>query len=251
MKKKRHHKKGHKRKAIKRRYKKIRPRHHKRKIHNKRIVKKIVMRRTGIQRAPPITINMPPMPMSMRPRKRTRHKRKIVRRGRYAPRQKYQQLTPQPSTQPAVQKNLEVDRLLIENFVSLQKVMTNLSVKLDDLTTKISKLLELFEISAKALAEKEFEVERDNKEMVERLDNLLDQNKTLARGMALMHERIPRDYTPPQINYVMPPNQQMAFSMPLPPAPVQRPLTQEITPESESPEPSPFNPPKPSFEYPE
>ena len=49
-----------------------------------------------------------------------------------------------------------IDKALIENFVLIQRVMVNLSGKIDNLTNQISKLLELFEISAKALAEKNF-----------------------------------------------------------------------------------------------
>ncbi|MEK6945226.1 MAG: hypothetical protein AABW63_00335 [Nanoarchaeota archaeon] len=97
--------------------------------------------------------------------------------------------------------------ILLENFVSLQRVMTNLAVKLDDLSSNISKLLELFEISAKALAEKDFDVEKDNRDILDKLNGLVDQNKILARGMALMHERIPREqqqYYPPQVPQQMP-----------------------------------------------
>jgi len=89
---------------------------------------------------------------------------------------------------------IKVEKILIENFVSLQKVMTNLSIKFDSLTNQISRLLELFEISAKALAEKEFnleKVDRDDKKIINKIDNLLEQNKTIARGLTLMHERIP------------------------------------------------------------
>ena len=91
-------------------------------------------------------------------------------------------------------KEIKVDKILIENFVSLQKVMTNLSVKFDDLTGQISKLLNLFEISAKALAEKEFDLgkgNKDDKKILEKIDNLLDQNKTIARGLILVHEKTP------------------------------------------------------------
>lgn len=87
-----------------------------------------------------------------------------------------------------------VEKILIENFVSLQRVMTNLSVKFDDLTNKLSKLLELFEISAKTLAEKDFDEKKsfaDSKKMAEKIDVLLDQNKTIARGLSLMYEKIP------------------------------------------------------------
>lgn len=88
---------------------------------------------------------------------------------------------------------IQLEKILVENFVSLQKVMVNLSVKFDNLTKQISKLLELFEISAKSLAEKDFDIEKskkDNTEMIKKIDNLLDQNKTIARGLTLMHEAV-------------------------------------------------------------
>ena len=113
----------------------------------------------------------------------------------------HHQPTPVTINMPAP-KETGSNSILLENFVSLQRVMTNLAVKLDDLSSNLSKLLELFEISAKALAEKDFDVEKDNKEILDKLNGLVDQNKILARGMALMHERIPRE---PQ--YSAPPQQ--------------------------------------------
>ncbi|MDO8623282.1 MAG: hypothetical protein Q7R52_03470 [archaeon] len=84
----------------------------------------------------------------------------------------------------------KLERMLIENSVSLQKVMTNLVIKIDDLSSQMSKLLQLFEISAKALAEKDFDKLEtgDNKQMLEKLDRLLEQNKVIAKGLTLMHE---------------------------------------------------------------
>lgn len=88
----------------------------------------------------------------------------------------------------------QVERVLVQNFVSLQRVMTNLSSRFDDLTVQISKLLELFEISAKALAEKDFDItgnkKEDNKEMISKMDNLLEQNKVIARGLTLLNRAI-------------------------------------------------------------
>ena len=86
---------------------------------------------------------------------------------------------------------LQVERVLVENFVALQKVLTNLAVKFDALSDKISKLLELFEISAKALAEKEYDLEKgnkDNEKIIKKIDNLFEQNKIIARGLTLLHE---------------------------------------------------------------
>lgn len=83
-----------------------------------------------------------------------------------------------------------VEKALIENFISTQRVLVNLSIKIDGLATQISKLLELFEISAKALAEKNFRMSGDmgNEKIVQKIDTLLDQNKIIARGLTLMHE---------------------------------------------------------------
>ena len=83
-----------------------------------------------------------------------------------------------------------VEKMLVENFVSLQKVMTNLSVKFDELSSQISKLLELFELSATALAKKDinFTKPMDEEKIVNKLNNILEQNKIIARGMALMSE---------------------------------------------------------------
>lgn len=87
-----------------------------------------------------------------------------------------------------------VNKALVENFVNLQKALTNLAVKFDNLSDQISKLLQLFEISAKSFAEKYKsgtgeEVSKDT-ELLDRLDTLLDQNKTIAKGLTLMEEKL-------------------------------------------------------------
>jgi len=83
--------------------------------------------------------------------------------------------------------------ILIENFVSLQKAVTNLATKFDDLSDNITKLLQLFEISAKSFADKLAsgvpDVEKD-REFLEKLNKLLDQNKTIAKGLTLMEEKL-------------------------------------------------------------
>ena len=99
------------------------------------------------------------------------------------------------------QEGVKMEKVLVENFVSLQQVMTNLAVKFDNLSSQISKLLELFEISAKALAEKgTLGEEKTDKKAVEKLDNLLEQNKIIAKGIALLHER-----NSPQPQYTLAP----------------------------------------------
>ncbi len=85
----------------------------------------------------------------------------------------------------------KTEKILIENFTELQKVMTNFSERFDNLSNQISKLLELFETSAKSFMENEGsfgEDKKENQKIVERLNNLIEQNKIIARGLTLLHE---------------------------------------------------------------
>ncbi|MFW6233172.1 MAG: hypothetical protein ACOC3Z_00755 [Nanoarchaeota archaeon] len=97
------------------------------------------------------------------------------------------------------------EKLLIENFASLQKVMVNLSSRFDELSNQISKLLNLFEVSAQALAKRNFDLQGNNQELVNKLNNLAEQNKVIARGVSLLHEENnpsqQETNQPPQQNY--------------------------------------------------
>jgi hypothetical protein len=86
--------------------------------------------------------------------------------------------------------NREIQLALIENFVSLQKVLTNLTIKFDALSDNISKLLQLFEISAKTFIRKNEEGVPEDKEILNKLNTLLEQNKTVAKGLTLVEEKI-------------------------------------------------------------
>lgn len=87
-------------------------------------------------------------------------------------------------------KEIKVEKALIENFIGLQKVLVNLSGKFDNLSTQISKLLDLFEISAKALAKKEFSSSEnpEAKKMMEKLDRLHEHTGLIGKGLVLMNE---------------------------------------------------------------
>ena len=120
----------------------------------------------------------------------------------------------------------KLGRVLIENFVGLQKVMVNLSVKFDDLSSKISKLLELFEISAKALAEKDLTVEktaRDDTQIMKEMGNLSEQNKVIARGLTLMHNKLSEEPGHPIER-----QHQMPFPIPSRKPPMQQPMKRPI-----------------------
>jgi hypothetical protein len=86
------------------------------------------------------------------------------------------------------QKN-STEKVLVENFVALQKVITTLAAKFGVLSDQISKLLELFELSAKTMAEKGYFEEKPDPKIAEKLNNLIEQNKVIAKGVAMLYEK--------------------------------------------------------------
>lgn len=86
--------------------------------------------------------------------------------------------------------NENYEEALLKNFVNLQKVLTNLSVKFEELSLNISKLLQLFELSAKSFSEGNLGKSGIDQEFLKKLDSLLEQNKTISKGIMLMEERI-------------------------------------------------------------
>ena len=83
--------------------------------------------------------------------------------------------------------NEPVVTLLAENVADLQNSFAVLTGKLDNLANEISSLLRLFEISARSIAEKpELGFE---KEFISKLNALLEQNKVIAKAMAIIEER--------------------------------------------------------------
>ncbi len=91
------------------------------------------------------------------------------------------------------------EKIFIENFINLQHAMTNLTIKFGELSLNISKLLNIFEESAKALAKSEKQVDG---QVVNKIDSLLEQNKTIAKGLVLMEDQFKRQsrFTSPATN---------------------------------------------------
>jgi len=81
----------------------------------------------------------------------------------------------------------EREELLIENFVGLQHAMTNMSIKFGALGDNISKLLQVFEEAAKNFVSGG---RSDDKDMLNKIDSLLNQNKTIAKGLVLMEGKL-------------------------------------------------------------
>ncbi len=160
------------------------------------------------------------MPKKATPKKRTSTKKKTTTR-----------------IATRLPQNATVEKVLVENFISLQKVMTNLAVKFDNLGAQISKLLELFEISAKTLAEKDIKLNAqpmEDKKMAAKLDSLLDQNKIIARGLTLLHEPSSEMVLPPEPMPQPIPQQRMAPPIQLMP-PMQPPRQRSIPPQPKEP----------------
>lgn len=83
----------------------------------------------------------------------------------------------------------KVIRLLVENNVALQKVLINLSSDISGLTREVSKLLELFKEASKTIGEEkavEDIIKEERTDLIPKLDELIDQNKTIAKGLVLL-----------------------------------------------------------------
>jgi len=85
----------------------------------------------------------------------------------------------------------EIEKKILENLVALQKVHTSLIEKFDNLAKQISSLLFLFEATARSFAQNPSfrDIEKD-KEFLDKIDKLLEQNKLIAKGLTLMGERL-------------------------------------------------------------
>ncbi len=90
-----------------------------------------------------------------------------------------------------IKREFRIERSLAENIIQLQKINADLAEKFDKLSNEISQLLALFEITARTFTKNMplGEHEKD-KEFLEKIDKLLEQNKILAKGLTLMEERL-------------------------------------------------------------
>ena len=80
------------------------------------------------------------------------------------------------------------EELLIENFIGLQHAMTNLSIKFEKLSDHIVQLLQVFEQAAKDFSTGSGR--KSDKDMLNKINSLLEQNKTIAKGLVLMEEKL-------------------------------------------------------------
>lgn len=93
-----------------------------------------------------------------------------------------------------------IEDKLIHNMIELQKVHAEMAEKFTKLSNQLSALLTLFEMTARSFAQQAHAptIEKD-KEFLDKIDKLLDQNKTIAKGLTLMDEKMrERLYGPSQ-----------------------------------------------------
>jgi len=84
-------------------------------------------------------------------------------------------------------------KLLIENSIALQGVLTNMAVSLDRLSKNMEKMLDVFKENSMAIGEDKASSEvheAREKELINRLDSLIDQNKMIAKGIILLESTI-------------------------------------------------------------
>lgn len=86
---------------------------------------------------------------------------------------------------------VDLQKKVVENLIELQKVHTDMAEKFNKLSDQIGNLLTLFEAAARSFAEHPANQGADkDKEFLDKIDKLLEQNKTIAKGLTLMDERI-------------------------------------------------------------
>jgi|GEM_PF-1381777 len=111
-----------------------------------------------------------------------------------------------PETHHEVHHEKNQNQILIENFVSLQNIFTTVAGNLDKLNTQVGALLNLFESSAKELAKNEFQMP-NNENVLKKIDELFEQNKTIAKGMTLLYEAQNAPKNPEPENEIKPEEQ--------------------------------------------
>ncbi|UZE94256.1 MAG: hypothetical protein IB618_01645 [Candidatus Pacearchaeota archaeon] len=96
-------------------------------------------------------------------------------------------------TKKGVKSTKAID-LLLENTIALQKTITNLATELKSLNKKVSSLLKLFEDASKAFKEARIEgaaaAPSEIAELSEKIDDLVKQNMTIAKGLLLLEKTL-------------------------------------------------------------
>ncbi len=94
-----------------------------------------------------------------------------------------------PSTKVSSAPRLE--EKILHNLVELQRIHTNLAQKFDKLSDQLTELLNLFEMAARTFASQpHVQATEKDKEFLDKIDKLLEQNKLIAKGLTLMEGKM-------------------------------------------------------------
>ena len=99
---------------------------------------------------------------------------------------KIQEVKPKESS---IKKEDNLAKQLIETGVKVQSKSVDLISEMDKLTRRIDKLVSLFEEASKHVGEAETTEQRIN-ELTNKLESLLEQNKSIARGLILLEKYV-------------------------------------------------------------
>lgn len=128
-----------------------------------------------------------------------------------------------------------IESNLVANLIMLQKTHLAFVEKFDNLSKQMSDLLALFELSAQTFAKQlDPSIVQKDAEFAEKIDQILEQNKIIAKSISLIEERIRPQATQspnPQQTQQLPPQRVLSQNLPVPqqqyinqgvPRPVQR-----------------------------
>jgi len=122
-------------------------------------------------------------------------------------------------------KKQSINQQLVENLISLQKVNLHTAERFEVLSKQISELVLLFEKAANEISKAPG---IENKELSEKLDRLIEQNRLVAKGITLLEERTREDEMQTPTKPIQIPTAQ-------PQSPAQ-PVAKEITPSKVQPQ---------------
>lgn len=120
------------------------------------------------------------------------------------------------------------EELLIENFVGLQRAMINLSMKFENLSDNMSKLLNIFEISARDyMVNKGRQTPEVDRDLMNRINILMEQNKSIMNNVRSLDEKTKKQETPKLVPQM---NQSQQLSSGIPQGMQQSQYTQSVAP---------------------
>lgn len=92
-----------------------------------------------------------------------------------------------------------LEKSLIENLVQLQKINADMADKFDVLSKQMSELLNIFEKAAQNFVHTpELKVAERDKEFLDKIDKLIEQNKTIAKSIVLIDDKVKQIQNQPE-----------------------------------------------------